>query len=323
MDGDTLYSIGDLARRTRLSVRTIRFYSDCGVLPPVDRSPAGYRRYGLEALARLDLIRTLRELDVDLATIRRVLDREVSIAEVAAVHAEALDVQIRTLRLRRAVLRAVAKRGSSTEEMRLMHKLAKLSDEERRRIIHQFIDDAVDGLDVNPDFVAMMRSAMPELPDDPSPEQVDAWVELAELVQDPDFKASVRRMAEHQAAERAADRAAGEPSGSGLHHELTNQVRVRIEAALGAGIDPASQQARPAVADLVARYAESFGKADTPDYRDQLLIRLRTANDPRVERYWQLLATINGWPIPPILAPVFEWFIQALQHHPDPMTTPA
>ena len=52
MDGDTRYSIGDLARRTRLSVRTIRFYSDSGVLPPADRSPAGYRRYGLEALAR-------------------------------------------------------------------------------------------------------------------------------------------------------------------------------------------------------------------------------------------------------------------------------
>jgi hypothetical protein len=116
----------------------------------------------------------LRELDVALATIQRVLNREVSIAEVASVHAEALDVQIRTLRLRRAVLRAVAKRGSSSEEMMLMHKLATLSDAERHRIIHQFIDDAVDGLDVNPDFVAMMRSAMPELPDDPSPEQVRA-----------------------------------------------------------------------------------------------------------------------------------------------------
>jgi hypothetical protein len=41
--------------------------------------------------------------------------------------------------------------------------------------------------------MAMLRSAMPELSDDPTPEQVNAWVELAELVQDPDFKASVRR----------------------------------------------------------------------------------------------------------------------------------
>jgi uncharacterized membrane protein YccC len=96
-----------------------------------------------------------------------------------------------------------------------------------------------------------------------------------------------------------------------------------IEAALAAGIDPASGQGRLVLADLVGRYAQTFGTPDTPDYRSQLLIRLQAASDPRVERYWHLLATINGWPTPPTLAPVFEWFIQALQHHPDPMTTPA
>src|SRR3954470_19644252 len=113
MNDDTLYSIGELARRTGLAVRTIRFYSDSGVVPPTDRSPAGYRLYDLDALARLDLVRTLRDLGVDLATIQRVLEREVSVSEVATAHAEAVDVQIRALRLRRAVLRAVAKRGSS------------------------------------------------------------------------------------------------------------------------------------------------------------------------------------------------------------------
>ena len=41
------------------------------------------------------------------------------------------------------------------------------------------------------------------LPDDPTPEQVDAWIELAELVQDPAFKASIRRMSEQHAAARA------------------------------------------------------------------------------------------------------------------------
>jgi DNA-binding transcriptional MerR regulator len=312
MDGDRGYSIGDLARRTGLSVRAIRFYSDRGLLPPTSRSPAGYRRYDLDALARLDLLRTLRALGVDLATIGRVLDRELSVPEVAAAHAEALEVQLRTLRLRRAVLWAVAKRGSSPQELELMHNLVKLSDAERRRIIHQFIDEAFGDLDANPDLVALLREAMPELSDDPTPEQVDAWVELAELVQDPDFKASVRRAAEHQAADRAdGDR-------SGLHHQLTNQLRARVEAALADGIDPASEQARPVLAELVGRYAHAFGTADTPEYRGKLLLRLQIANDPRVERYWQLLTTINGWPAPPVLAPVLEWFIQALQHHPSP-----
>lgn len=41
MDVDPLYSIGDLARRTGLTVKTIRFYSDRGIVAPAGRSPAG------------------------------------------------------------------------------------------------------------------------------------------------------------------------------------------------------------------------------------------------------------------------------------------
>ncbi|MEV8318436.1 MerR family transcriptional regulator [Streptomyces sp. NPDC059900] len=307
MDGDTLYTIGALARRTGLTVKAIRFYSDTGIVPSTDRSPAGYRLYDLDALARLDLVRTLRELGLDLAVIRQVLDREISVPEVAAAHADALDVQIRTLRLRRAVLRAVAKRGSTSEEMDLMHKLARLSDEERRRLIHDFIDDTFGGLDANPDFVAMMRSAMPELPEDPEPEQVDAWAELAELTRDPDFRAAVRQMAEHQAAERARG------DTTGLHHDLTEAVRDQVGHALTAGIAPASAEATPVVDTLTARYARVFDRADDIGLRRWLLARLEIANDPRAERYWHLLSVINGWPVPPSLAPVFTWFLAALR----------
>ncbi|MBD0670902.1 MerR family transcriptional regulator [Streptomyces sp. CBMA156] len=304
---DTLYSIGDLARRTGLTVKAIRFYADTGLVPPTARTTAGYRRYDVHALARLDLVRTLRELGLDLPAIRRVLERQAPLPEVAAAHAEALEVQIRTLRLRRAVLLAVAQRGSTPEEMRLMHKLAKLSDAERRRLVHDFVDEAFGGLDANPEFVAMMRSAMPELPDEPRPEQVEAWVELGELVQDPDFRAAVRKMAEHQAAERAdGDR-------TGLHTELTGTVTSRVRAALAAGIAPASPDAGPVVATLTAAYAEAFGRPDDAALRQWLFDRLGTADDPRAERYWQLMATVNGWPVQESLRDVFEWFTEALR----------
>ncbi|MGW2378151.1 MerR family transcriptional regulator [Kitasatospora sp. NPDC001683] len=307
MDGDTLFTIGDLARRTGLTVKTIRFYSDTGIVPPTDRSAAGYRLYDINALTRLDLVRTLRDLGLDLAVIRQVLDREVSVPEVAAAHADALEVQIRTLRLRRAVLRAVAKRGSSPEEMDLMHKLARLSDDERRRLITDFIDDTFGGLDANADFVDMMRSAMPELPDDPEPEQVDAWVELAELTQDPDFRAAVRRMAQYQANERA------QGDHTGLHHDLTETVRDSVGRVLDAGIAPASAEAAPIIDALTARYAQTFSRADDAELRHWLLRRLEIAGDPRAERYWHLLAVINGWSVPPSLAPVFTWFTHALR----------
>src|SRR3954447_12350093 len=147
-----LIGIGELANRTGLPVRTIRFYSDSGVVPPADRTEAGYRLYGPDALAQLGLVRTLRDLGLDLATIRRVLEHEVSLADVAAAHAAALDAQIRVLRVQKAVLQAVAHRGSDQQEIQRMHRLTQLSDAERKRIVAGFLDQTFAGLDIEPGF---------------------------------------------------------------------------------------------------------------------------------------------------------------------------
>ncbi|WP_030459297.1 MerR family transcriptional regulator [Kitasatospora sp. NRRL B-11411] len=306
-DSDGLMSIGALARRTGLTVKTVRYYSDTGLVPSTDRTAAGYRRYGAEAVARLELVRTLRELGIGLEAVRRVLEREASLAEVARAHADALDLRIRTLRQQRAVLRAVAERGTDPEETELMHRLVRLSAEERRRLIEEFVDDTFGTADANPELVALLRAAVPELPEEPTTDQVTAWAELAELTRDPDFRASIRRMAAYQAEQRA------EGDSTGLHHQLTEQVREVVTAALAAGTAPGTPAAATALAALTARYAEVFGRPDDAALRGWILRRLEVAADPRVERYWSLLARINGWPAPPALAPVFGWFTAALR----------
>ena len=249
-----LLSIGELASRTGLPVRTIRFYSDEGVVPPADRTEAGYRLYGPDALARLGLVRTLRDLGLDLATIRRVLEREVTLTDVAAAHAAALDAQIRVLRVQKAVLQAVAERGSDPKELQQMHRLAQLSDDERKRIVADFLDHIFDGLDIDPGFEARMRGAAPELPDDPTPEQVDAWIELAELVQDPGFRQTIRRMSEQQSASRQAG-------------EETPDMRA-VAAAVSEQADPAlapdSAEAQAIVAGCCPRSARTSTARSSP-----------------------------------------------------------
>jgi DNA-binding transcriptional MerR regulator len=307
MNGHMLYSIGELARRTGTTVKTIRFYSDCGLIPPADRSPAGYRRYDSDAVARLNLVRTLRDLGLDLAAIRKVMDRELALSEVAAVHADALDVQIRILRLRRAVLTAVAKRGATPEETHLMHRLAKLSEVERHQLVGDFLDAAFGGVGTNSMFAGVMRSMTPELPDNPDTEQVQAWVELAELSQDPDFRALVR----HLAQEQTAGYVQGGPPA--LHNDLAAIVRDQITPAVAAGVEPASLQADPTVAVLMDRCAHLLGHCDDAKSRRQLLVRLERMNDPRRERYSSLLGVINGWPDLESLRPVLDWTVNALK----------
>ncbi|MCZ7376134.1 MerR family transcriptional regulator [Micromonospora sp. WMMC250] len=152
MSGETRHTIGDLARRTGLSVKTIRYYADSGIVPPTDRSPAGYRLFGTEAVARLELVRTLRDLGLDLATIRRVVDHEVTLHEVAAAHADALAVQIRVLRLRQAGLTVAARRGAGPSEVDELHRLAQLTTRERGQLVDDFLGSVFAGIGDQPGY---------------------------------------------------------------------------------------------------------------------------------------------------------------------------
>ena len=66
--------IGEVARRTGLPVKTIRYYCDEGLLQPKDRSTGGYRLFDEENLAELTIIRALRAMDVPIPELARILE---------------------------------------------------------------------------------------------------------------------------------------------------------------------------------------------------------------------------------------------------------
>ncbi|MFI9811009.1 helix-turn-helix domain-containing protein [Saccharothrix variisporea] len=297
----THYSIGDLARLTGLSTRTIRFYSDSGLIPVAGRTTGGFRTYDVEGLARLKLVRTLRDLGVDLPTAQRVLESEVSVAEVARTHAEAIDAQMRTLRLRRAVLRVVARTG----EVEMVHELARLSEEERQAILDDFFDEVFGGLDLDPTFAERMRSVRVDLPDDPTPEQLEAWIELANLVRDKDFRSSIRRMSVRHQEMRAEGADLSGPSAEQM--EAFQYAMSRAREALAAGVAPTSEEGRQILADVNARWSATLDVPVGPELSQWL----DEFGDPRAERYWSLLAKINGWPPVPDTTAERRWLAEA------------
>ena len=185
------HSIGALARLAGVTVKTVRYYSDLGLLSS-RRTAAGHRRYSADAVARLELIRTLRELGIDLVTVRAVLDRERMLAEVLTAHAEAVAVQIQTLRRQHTVLTVAARRHSTPEDLQLMHDLTAQSAQERQTLVADFLAST---LGDDPSLAAARQNLTPVLADDASAQQVEAWLELATLLRDEVFRASVRRLA--------------------------------------------------------------------------------------------------------------------------------
>lgn len=65
--------IGEVARRTDLSIRTIRHWEDMGLLTPSARSAGGFRLYSEDDVARIRLLRFMKPLDFSLEQMRELL----------------------------------------------------------------------------------------------------------------------------------------------------------------------------------------------------------------------------------------------------------
>lgn len=91
-----MFSIGDLARHGRVSVRMLRHYDAIGLLRPDRVDPGtGYRWYEVAQLGRLNRIVALKELGFGLEQVKSIVDAKLDLAELRGM-----------LRLRRAELEA-------------------------------------------------------------------------------------------------------------------------------------------------------------------------------------------------------------------------
>ncbi|MGE5641487.1 MAG: MerR family transcriptional regulator, partial [Byssovorax cruenta] len=92
-----LLSIGSFANVSRLSIKALRLYDELGILRPIQIDPqSGYRYYGIDQLPEARMIRNMRDMDMPLATIRRVL----AVLPVSQAQAELLVHQHLELRER-------------------------------------------------------------------------------------------------------------------------------------------------------------------------------------------------------------------------------
>ncbi|QKW15126.1 MULTISPECIES: MerR family transcriptional regulator [unclassified Micromonospora] len=306
-------SIGDVARRTGLSVSAIRFYADEGIVAPTGYTAAGYRCYDARGVAALELVRTLRDLGAGLDEIRRLLADEITVRDLARAHLALVERQMGHLRTRRAVLRAVVRQDSEAGQVSLVHRLASMSDDDREQLVEEFWAEVTDGLDLR-EFVDYLRPWRPRLPEDPTGEQLDAWIELADLVRDPGFRQAVREFFGETFAS-TADRERADPAAEA---DVAAQVEIlaQARAAAEAGVPVDSREARQVATRWVALAASRSGDQDLTEVRRQI-----AAADPGPQvsrhvallgRYHSLTATINGTAQPVGHAPASTWLHAAV-----------
>jgi DNA-binding transcriptional MerR regulator len=298
-------TIGELARRTGVPVKTLRFYSDAGLLPPAGRTNSRYRLYADDALVRVDLIRTLRDAGLGLDSIKKVLSREMSLADALRLQLAAIEAHVASLQRVSAALRAALRAEPNDEDLRRIYAVTRLSNEERKAVIERFYDRVSEGIPIDERWKQQMIDAStPRLPDDPTPAQLDAWIELAEIVSDPNFIENLRRDAKDvwgkfdmEAMRRAGDEAAA-----------------AAKDALARSMAPESDEAQ----QIVERYGAALAaaKGGTFDDHSRRGMRERFArHDPRAARYWELVSLLQGKPSMAIKVKEWDWIKAAVLHH--------
>jgi len=110
--------VGDLARQTGLTVRTLHHYDEIGLLKPSQYSGAGYRLYTASDVVRLQQILSLRQFGFSLDEIRDCLDRpDFSPRELIRLHISRLRNQIALQRALAEKLETIATHFDAAEEV--------------------------------------------------------------------------------------------------------------------------------------------------------------------------------------------------------------
>ncbi len=228
---DKPYTIGEIARVSGLSVRRIRFYSDEGLLPPMARTESGYRVYSDEDLARLDLIQALREAGISLDAIGKILKRKLSLADVLQIRLQALEAEIVAKQRIAAVLQSTLRIPDPTEaDLRRLWTMTAYSQTQLRDAVERMYEQVTSGVEMDPAWKRrMIEQTMPELPADPTPEQIDAWNEIMAMITDKAYIAEMRSSFERMWSPEFDPQA---------YEQASSATMSRVREAIDQGQDP-------------------------------------------------------------------------------------
>jgi len=129
--------IADAAATTGLTKKAIKYYEAEGLVTPRTDPQSGYREYDGDDIARLELIHTLRLLDVPVAEIREVLAGDTAITEALQRALHRTTGRIERLEEGRLILRSLLERPPAAaadvrHEVRRLRRSVQAAREERR-----------------------------------------------------------------------------------------------------------------------------------------------------------------------------------------------
>ena len=138
---DPYLQIGEVAERTSVTQRTLRFYEEKGLLKPPSRMDGGFRLYSEADVKRVNQIRRLQDLlGVALADIKEMVDAEEMLREIRAQYNPESGVAEKRRQLEKATEVVQAQYAIVQQKMEQMHEM-KSQLEERLATFKRWSDE--------------------------------------------------------------------------------------------------------------------------------------------------------------------------------------
>lgn len=295
---DKTYSIGEVAKMTGSTVKTIRYYDEIGLLKPTGYTEGGHRLYKTEDIWRLELIVTLRYLDFGIDDISKMIHGEIQVAKALDWQIESLETQVSTLTNMISILRQA--KDHEGDSLRYIHDLVNtraINTEQRNQFIIEKVKESkfLDGIPADWGdslFYFFNKYIIHKVK--LSAKQSVAWNELQELLHDPQFISDLRQEEflffnmTHQPRLDAA-----------TWVKKVEEIHIRLNTALKQKFSAHSPFVQAIVEDTAMLYADSKQSTHREDFFRYFAEYTQSTKTERIERFTTLCS---------ILSPEFHFF---------------
>ena len=139
--GEAYLQIGEVAERTSVTQRTLRFYEEKGLLRPPSRMDGGFRLYSEDDVTRVAHIRRLQNLlGLTLAEIKEMVEAEEMLQELKAQYRPEADVSEKRRQLQEAIGVVTRQHGIVSQKAEQMSEM-KEQMEERLRTFERWMTE--------------------------------------------------------------------------------------------------------------------------------------------------------------------------------------
>lgn len=183
--------------------------------------------------------------------------------------------------------------------------MTSLSQADRRAAIERFYDAVADGAEMDPAWKQRMIDAgTPDLPDDPTPEQVDAWTEIMTIISDKAYIQEVRA--------GMADMWNGAFDAT-AYAAAADATLARVRTAIEQGLAPGSDTGRSIAGEWLESSARAMKRTPDKAFLDWQLDQYRK-HHARAMRYQELLAILRGDDTAHSAGREWRWIVEAMGH---------